>query len=146
MGLKFMSWIRESFVSWICVKGLQRLFHMNSRHEFETETFSYQWPSFSPQMTRIADSQLFAIILNIENHGIHGYGSLTWMPINWPINFSLIQLSEVHSMRTKPRTPLFEEKTKETALRWNEVPQKLRKLQKKYPRSRRKGLAHSFGC
>ena len=26
--------------------------------------------------TDSTDSQLFAIILNIENHGIHGYGSL----------------------------------------------------------------------
>ena len=33
----------------------------------------------------------------------HGFWSLTLMLINWPINFSLIQLPEVHSMRTKTK-------------------------------------------
>ena len=75
---------------------------------------------FTTDDTDSTDSQQFAIILNIENHGIHGYGSLTWMPINWPINFSLIQLSEVHSMRTKTKnTPLRgKNKGKSVAMKW----------------------------
>ena len=70
--------------------------------------------------TDSTDSQLFAIILTIENHGIHGYSSLTWMPINWPINCSLIQLPEVHSMRTKTKnTPLRgKNKGKSVAMKW----------------------------
>ena len=105
-------WTVEIYVlnSWIIrVLNLCKRSSKSLSHEFET------WirdKNFLTRMTIIlttddTDSQQFAIIFNIENHGIHGYGSLTWMPINWPINFSLIQLPEVHSMRTKTKnTPL----------------------------------------